>query len=112
MDKTTGYRIELEGTGDVESFAKSILLIANLKSDKKGVIDFRTSSDTDRVTVIVSKDFKVSVLRLEEIQREEIIIYTLNYFDDLKEENQQVFNELSDNADADIHITADLNEIF
>lgn len=55
MEKTTLYEYQVEGSSNLDEFAKSILQLTNHKSNDLGVVDFRTFEGTNEIHVITKE---------------------------------------------------------
>lgn len=97
MEKIKGYRYEIEGFSDLNEFAKGILALANLKSSNQGIIDFRTTQESNKVVVIATEDNEsyLESYMGKVVNKTEIEVYIVEY-DDLSKENQKILNDLED----------------
>lgn len=56
MEQKTGFTYTVEGFSNVTDFAQSILLLTNLRSNKQGIIDFRTFNGSNTIRIIADNE--------------------------------------------------------
>lgn len=56
MEKEQAFKYLIDGNKDLGEFSKSILLLTNLKSNNRGIIDFKTFYGTNHIEVVSEID--------------------------------------------------------
>src|SRR5690625_7961566 len=97
MQKTKGYKYDIQGFSDLDKFAKGVLALANLKSSNKGIIDFTTHAGSNDITIIATEN---NESYLEEYvgevkSKKEIDVYSIEY-DNLSTSAQKLTTKLED----------------
>lgn len=96
MEKLKVFDYTIKGFEDLDKFAKGILALTNIKSNRRQVIaDFRTFEDTWQVEVITYQEMDSYLESMvgEIIEKEEYYLLEIDY-NDLNREAKKVAEQL------------------
>lgn len=109
MEIEKGFSFLIKGHEDVNEFAKGVLALVNLKSNKMGVYDFRTYPESNEITVITEEDVNEKYLESyvgKIVSKTSIEILVIDS-EDVKNEVQKEVDKRIDN-EVDYHLELDL----
>jgi hypothetical protein len=95
--KQKGFRYTVVGAEDINIFAKGVLALANSRSNKQGVIDFRTYVDSLAITVL--SEFEIDDYITEfvgKIEHKERTAYYMITVGSLNRKAQKQYERLED----------------
>jgi len=98
MELVKGFEYLVEGNEEINSFAKGILALVNVRSSREGIIhDFNTLEGTNKVRVVAYEEIEDYLTHHvgEILRKDEIEIVKIG-FDNLNKETQRKVEGTSD----------------